>query len=76
MGIIFHDVPQDGMSADFHHWLGANVGLFGKPGTNPAGQQCNFHKMSPITIGYLAQITKLPPRGRRSSYSLAKFTLN
>ena len=38
-----HDMPQNGMVANFNHWLGANDRFLGKPGSHSARQNDAFH---------------------------------
>jgi hypothetical protein len=43
MGIDLHDVPKDGLSADFHQRFRAELGLFPQPGSQPPTQNDHFH---------------------------------
>ena len=45
VGIDLHDVPQDGLAANFHHRLGFEVGFFGNPGAESTGKNDCFHGM-------------------------------
>ncbi len=38
MGIGTHDVPENGMGPDRHHWLGADIGFFAQTRTKPAAK--------------------------------------
>jgi hypothetical protein len=51
MGAVdFEDVPQDGTSTDFHHWLGAGRGFFGQAGAKASGKDDGFHGLGRLRI--------------------------
>ena len=43
MGVDFHDVPQDGLAANFDHRLGLQVRLFTYASAKPARENDCFH---------------------------------
>jgi len=36
VGVCLHDVPEDGSSADLHHWLRTKLGFFPQARAEPA----------------------------------------
>jgi hypothetical protein len=42
-GIELHDVPENGMLADLHHWLGDGDRLLGKPSAEASGEDDDLH---------------------------------
>ena len=55
--INLHDVPKDGLAANFDHRLGLEVGFLGNTGAQAAGKNDCFH-----FFGYSTFITILFPR--------------
>jgi len=41
-----HDVPENGLPADFHHRFGTDLRLFAETCPPPTGQQHNLHERS------------------------------
>ena len=60
LAIVLHDVPQDGLLADRHHWFRNGVGILTDTGAKPAAEQNNFH--GPITSTLGIGITILQPQ--------------
>ena len=46
-GVIFHNVPQDGLFANSDHGLGFQMALLADAGAQAAGQDRNLHLLSP-----------------------------
>ena len=44
-GIAFHNVPENGLAANFNHGLGPERRFFGNAGTATAGKENNFHRV-------------------------------
>src|SRR5690606_2036817 len=47
VGIVHHNVPQNGLAADFNHWLGFDLGFFHQARAQPAREDDDFHTASP-----------------------------
>jgi len=43
-GVELHDMPEDGLAADLDHGLGSEIGFFGEPGAEAAGEDDCFHQ--------------------------------
>jgi len=47
VGVVFHEMPQDGSVANVDHGLGDRVRVFPEPNAEPSAEQDNFHIGSP-----------------------------
>ncbi len=45
-GVVHHDVPQDRVTTNLHHWLGLDLRLFGQARAMTTGQNAYFHILS------------------------------
>ena len=54
-GKNLHQMPENGPSADFYHWLGLVLGLFPHAGTEATCQQYNLHNKRIVDAGYSCQ---------------------
>src|SRR5207237_3151173 len=43
--VNFHNVPEDGASADFDHGFGAKLSFLTQPGAEPAAQNNDLHRV-------------------------------
>jgi hypothetical protein len=49
MGIVFHDVPENRLTSNRHHWLGAKFRFLTQPGALASAQNNDLHPESPTT---------------------------
>lgn len=43
VAVSLHDMPQDGLPADFHHWFGNQIGGLAQSGAEATGKDYCFH---------------------------------
>ena len=55
-GIDFHDMPEDGITANFNHWFWSQIGFFADAGTESASQDDYFHRITPSLLLYILKI--------------------
>ena len=49
MGIGFHDVPENQLTSNLHHWLGAKFRFLTQPAALTSAQNNDLHPESPTT---------------------------